>query len=1463
MFRENRQRASEQHRAQGLLLPNAAVVYAVGQHVEETFNYLRSDDRLSLHSDNVMVALASVGQLLGLAEYDIERLLNMAQKEPSLMLAGMSYSEFVDAVRCLAVLHGHLALEALPALQVPDLSKALYNTYMSYSQALRPHPSGAVCRCRQVAGEPPPRLFWESFLRLCRDAGIVQPEGPLPLPSLERIWLQSSSSCDKQLPHHMCFAQFLRSLAVVSGQIKSEVFVPVAAVGMSQEVPELQPVPNTYRLKHYKEVPLNLGGTWSLPHLTFEALAKAVQEGRRYEYAQFLRDAQETALRDEAQRQQLKELYGSGGGGGLARRSGGGGGGGGGAAGSGGNGRLRPWSAGLTVLSPHPRRAGPRAGAGGAAAAVRLSADDWAGISGRSPAGTSSGAGFGTGPSGYASAASGDGSSSLSPPSSRPTAPALSGWTSDEPPSSPHWHRTQHLHHQQQQQQQHYSHRALSNDPRTLERSRSAAAAAVAAAPPPAVPGVEGGGRVFLDSARPRALHTSTSFSPNTSPRTSLVLAHGAIPVPGPGTVPVGVLDGGGSRPTLSRLLSRRNFRSPDGICSACGAAAACGSDRGSGSGAIMSSSRPGGGGGGGSWINGADATAAMAIEYCAAGVRELRRDVEGRLGAMEEQGRQVESLLERLQEQLAALREQQQQLEQQQMQEQERRAAALAAAAAREAASNKWKTSLGVIQVSQAPSENPEQQAMATAIEAPPAAAVLGGGGGGGGGAASRPPRPRSPPRPSSAREDGAGRDTARYGVVVRTSDQPGAGTDADVLLTIYGARGDTGERLLTNGSCNFDRGRVSTFVFTAADVGEVHSLRLRMRTQGPSSGGAGGGGGGSGPTSASTSTVSSPSWHLESVQVASSSTGTRYRFPHRGWVDNVLGRECILHCKGTAPDVDGDPPGWQPAPRRVPGILGAASAGGGGGSGIPHLQQQLQTQAQSPPHSPPQQLQLPQQQEQQQQQAFGEEQRGCSPMLTPRNGIMEIVRPSPPSPQPSLGLPSLTLDDAVASPVAPPGFVRGVTHNNDMAAATAAGDGATERAGAAAGDTGGEDGSSLSPAEAQQAQAPGSAMLEERIAELQRRVQQVEEAQADTAARAATAIAAAVLVRMPAPLLAAVRYGGGKGEAHHGGAGGSGGGDGPSAAGNPDDSALALLADLLTHVHSLAEQGVTAAAAAETQAAAAADAGRRQQSRLSQLQFELNATSQAAEQAASRSAQISKQLEAVLEQQQLQQLQLMQQPKAAAGADAGALAEAVRVCNTQLAALATMVKQATLEQGAAAAAALSQAEALTAETQSYQARLAASLADITTSLAAQRRAREGTPPASPRQTGAGAGRGTDGDGEGSSIESALAAFRTELLQLARAVGGREGGALDAGVGPGADGSHGVQPHPSTETQGSGVAGGVGQPRGAVSTPASVNLSPHSTGGFSSFDEGLPSLGTFAAGFAAEASAIGLITTK
>lgn len=76
-------------------------------------------------------------------------------------------------------------------------------------------------------------------------------------------------------------------------------------------------------------------------------------------------------------------------------------------------------------------------------------------------------------------------------------------------------------------------------------------------------------------------------------------------------------------------------------------------------------------------------------------------------------------------------------------------------------------------------------------------------------------------------------------YKVTVRTGDMYGAGTDANVFLTIYGDLGDTGERKLAKSENNknkFERGEVSKSLLKRywhwclnASLHAVHSLSLR----------------------------------------------------------------------------------------------------------------------------------------------------------------------------------------------------------------------------------------------------------------------------------------------------------------------------------------------------------------------------------------------------------------------------------------------------------------------------------------------------------------------------------------------------------------------------------------------------------------------------------------------------------
>ncbi|KAG2499991.1 hypothetical protein HYH03_002273 [Edaphochlamys debaryana] len=121
-------------------------------------------------------------------------------------------------------------------------------------------------------------------------------------------------------------------------------------------------------------------------------------------------------------------------------------------------------------------------------------------------------------------------------------------------------------------------------------------------------------------------------------------------------------------------------------------------------------------------------------------------------------------------------------------------------------------------------------------------------------------------------------------YRVIVKTSDMRGAGTDADVFLTIYGPKGDTGERPLDNSANNFERNQTDTFILTGPDVGEVE--RIRVRSSGTGLGAA---------------------WHLDKIDVMSSATGNQYSFPFRGWVDEKNGLDHYINRDGgTGPTTD-----------------------------------------------------------------------------------------------------------------------------------------------------------------------------------------------------------------------------------------------------------------------------------------------------------------------------------------------------------------------------------------------------------------------------------------------------------------------------------------------------------------------------------------------------------------------------
>uniref|UniRef100_A0A3Q2QDK8 Lipoxygenase homology PLAT domains 1 n=1 Tax=Fundulus heteroclitus TaxID=8078 RepID=A0A3Q2QDK8_FUNHE len=107
---------------------------------------------------------------------------------------------------------------------------------------------------------------------------------------------------------------------------------------------------------------------------------------------------------------------------------------------------------------------------------------------------------------------------------------------------------------------------------------------------------------------------------------------------------------------------------------------------------------------------------------------------------------------------------------------------------------------------------------------------------------------------------------ETHTYNVSVMTGDVSGAGTDANVFLTIYGDLGDTGERKLSKSETNsnkFERGSVDRFTIEAVDLGQVFRIKIRHDNS-----------------------MMSPDWYLDQVEVLDVDTEEVYLFLCERWL-------------------------------------------------------------------------------------------------------------------------------------------------------------------------------------------------------------------------------------------------------------------------------------------------------------------------------------------------------------------------------------------------------------------------------------------------------------------------------------------------------------------------------------------------------------------------------------------------
>lgn len=103
------------------------------------------------------------------------------------------------------------------------------------------------------------------------------------------------------------------------------------------------------------------------------------------------------------------------------------------------------------------------------------------------------------------------------------------------------------------------------------------------------------------------------------------------------------------------------------------------------------------------------------------------------------------------------------------------------------------------------------------------------------------------------------------KYEIIVVTGDEKGAGTDANVFITLFGSNGDSGRRALRQRVRNlFERGRTERFTIELLDMGDLTHVIVEHDSKGLN-----------------------PSWLLDRVEVTNTANAVTTIFLCGKWLD------------------------------------------------------------------------------------------------------------------------------------------------------------------------------------------------------------------------------------------------------------------------------------------------------------------------------------------------------------------------------------------------------------------------------------------------------------------------------------------------------------------------------------------------------------------------------------------------
>ncbi|XP_078332217.1 lipoxygenase homology domain-containing protein 1-like isoform X5 [Crassostrea virginica] len=111
------------------------------------------------------------------------------------------------------------------------------------------------------------------------------------------------------------------------------------------------------------------------------------------------------------------------------------------------------------------------------------------------------------------------------------------------------------------------------------------------------------------------------------------------------------------------------------------------------------------------------------------------------------------------------------------------------------------------------------------------------------------------------------------KYQVIVYTGDVFGAGTNANVYITIYGANGDSGKRVLEQSWRDlFERNQIDKFEIECLDLGEIEKVRIEHDNKN-----------------------FRPAWFLDKIEIINLGTNEKKTFPCKQWLDKDKGDGAI----------------------------------------------------------------------------------------------------------------------------------------------------------------------------------------------------------------------------------------------------------------------------------------------------------------------------------------------------------------------------------------------------------------------------------------------------------------------------------------------------------------------------------------------------------------------------------------